>query len=189
MTKQQIYTTIVSITAEIKTTGVGLKLYEAAKSDGQKVKEICETFMAEHPELYQKMCSFATEFKKLIEEIETYEEVEVFGLEKDEEKGIFVFDLNEINATSYFVFTFLTRIDDSYLFTEEYFDVDSDEGADKYYDAIEEESGSYDLAEFVANALFDDEEFEYLEEHGFKYSNTYDLLADIFAGKLKEYVA
>ena len=68
MTKQQIYNTIVSLTAEIKTTEVGLKLYEAAKSNGQKVKEVSETFMTEHPELYQKMCSFATECNKIIKE-------------------------------------------------------------------------------------------------------------------------
>ena len=68
MTKQQIYNIIVSLTAEIKTTDVGLKIYEAAKANGQKVKEVSETFMTEHPELYQKMCSFATEYNKLIEE-------------------------------------------------------------------------------------------------------------------------
>lgn len=191
MTKQQIYNTIVSLTAEIKTTEVGLKLYEAAKSNGQKVKEVSETFMIEHSELYQKMCSFATEYNKLIEESETGCDAEIFGLEKNEENGIFVFDLNEINATSYFALTFLTGIDDSYLFTGECIEVNDDECTSDdsaYLDAIEEESGSSDLAYFLGIAFFNEEELECLKEHRFEYSNTYDLLADVFAGKLKEYV-
>lgn len=48
-----------------------MKLFEAAKVDGLKVKEVSETFMSEYPELYQKMCGFATEFNKLMKESET----------------------------------------------------------------------------------------------------------------------
>lgn len=191
MTKQQIYNTIVSLTAEIKTTDVGLKLFEAAKSDGQKVKEVAETFMSEYPELYQKMCSFATEFNRLMEESETGTDAEIFGPEKDEENEIFVLDPNVINAPSYFALTFLTDIDDSYLFTGEYIEVGDDEYVtddSAYLDALEEESGSSDLANFLGTAFFSEEELECLEDHGLEYSNIYDLLADVFAGKLKEYV-
>lgn len=191
MTKQQIYNAIVSLTAEIKTTDVGLKLFEAAKSNGQKVKEVSETFMTEYSELYQKMCSFATEFNKLIEESETGADAEIFGPEKDEKNEIFVFDLNVINASSYFALMFLTGIDDSYLFTGEYLEATNEEELTDdsvYLDAIEKESGSYDLANFLGIAFFNEEELECLKDYGFEYSNTYDLLADVFAGKLKEYV-
>lgn len=189
--KKHIYDTIVSLTAEIKTTDVGLKLFEAAKSDGRKVKEVSEAFMTEHPELYQKMCSFATEFNKLIEESETGKDAEIFGPEQDEENGIFVFDANVINASSYFALTFLTGIDDSYLFTGECIEVADEEYVtddSAYLDALDEESGSHDLANFLGIAFFTEEELEYLKDSGFEYSNIYDLLADVFAGKLKEYV-
>lgn len=188
MTKQQIYDTIVSLTAEIKTTDVGFKLFEAAKLNGQKVKEVSETFMTEYPELYQKMCSFATEFNKLIDESDTC----IFGLEKDEENEIFVFDPNVINVPSFFVLTFLTDIDDLYLFTEEYIEVEDEEyvtSFDPYYETLEEESGSYDLVDFLGSAYFYEEELEWLKDYGYEYSNIYDLLTDVFAGKLKEYVS
>lgn len=191
MTKQQIYDTIVSLTAEIKTTDVGLKLFEAAKLNGQKVKEVSEAFMTEYPELYQKMCSFATEFNKLIEESETGTDAEIFGYEKDEKAEIFVFDTSVINASSFFAFTFLTDIDAAYLFTGTYIELEEDKYVtddSAYLDAIEEESGSSDLADFLGSAFFSEEELEWLKDCGYEYSNIYDLLADVFAGKLKEYV-
>lgn len=191
MTKQQIYDTIVSLTAEIKTTDVGLKLFEAAKSGGRKVKEVSDTFITEYPELYRKMCSFTTEFNKLMEESETGTDAEIFGPEKDEENEIFTLDPNVINAPSYFALTFLTNIDDSYLFTGEYIEVGDDEYVtddSAYLDALEKESGSSDLANFLGTAFFSEEELECLRENRLEYSNIYDLLADVFAGKLKEYV-
>ena len=194
MTKQQIYETIVSLTAEIKTTEVGLKLFKAAKLDGQEVKEVSETFINEYPELYGKMCSFATEHNKLIAENETGIDTVIFGLEKDEKNGIFVFNPDVINAASYFALVFLTGIDDSYFFTGEYMEVDyGEENAtvfddSAYFDALEEESGSSYFVRFLGNGFFNEEELEWLKESGFEYSNTYDLLADVFAGKLQEYV-
>lgn len=193
MTKRQIYDTIVALTDEIKATDIGMKLFEAAKSEGmgRKVKEVSETFKSEYPELYQNMCSFATEINKLMEESETSTEAGIFGPEKDEENQIFVLDPNVINASSYFALTFLTDIDDTYLFTGECIEVGDDEYVtddSAYLDAIEEESGSSDLANFLGTAFFSEEELKYLEDYGFKYSNIYDLLADVFAGKLKEYV-
>jgi len=192
VTKQQIYNIIVSLTAEIKTTGVGLKIYEAAKVSGQKVKEVSETFMTEHPELYQKMCSFANEYNKLIEESKIANDAAIFGPEKDEENGIFLFDLNEINATSYFVLMFLTEIDDTYLYTEEFYEYEAVRERtviSEYLDIIEEESGSSDLALFLGTGFFNKEELEYWNDFGFEYSDFYELLADVFAGKLKEYLA
>lgn len=96
-----------------------------------------------------------------------------------------------INAPSYFALTFLTDIDDGYLFTGEFIEIGDEEYVtddSAYLDAIEKESGSYDLANFLGSAFISEEELECLEYYGFKYSNIYDLLADVFAGKLKEYV-
>lgn len=193
MTKREIYDTIVSLTAEIKTTNVGLKLFEAAKSEGngRKVKEVAETFMNEYPDLYQRMCSFANEFNKLMEISITGTDFEIFGPEPDEEHEIFVFDTNVINASSFFAFTFLTDIDTAYLFTGTFIVLEEDKyltDDSAYLDTLEEEAGSVDLANFLRVASFSKEELEYLEYYGFEYSNIYDLLADVFAGKLKEYV-
>jgi len=187
VTKQQIYDTIVSLTAEIKATDVATKLFEAAKSEdgGQKVKEVRENFITQNSILYEKMMNFASEVNQLIEESETGNDAEVFDIEQDEENGIFMFDLNVIDASSYFAFTFLSGIDDSYFFTVEYYIA---AGTTAYFDALEEKSGSSELVNFLAIASFIEEEFEFLEFDGFKYSNFDDLLADVFAGKLKEYL-
>lgn len=194
MTRQQTYDTIVSLTAEIKTTDIGLKLFEAAKSgDGKKVKEVSDTFITEYPELYQKMCSFATEFNKPIEESETFAfgfPEAIFGLKRDEKNGIYTFDPNVINASSYFALTFLTDVLDLYLFIGEATEVDGEFVTDDsaYLNALKEESGSSDLAKFLEMASFSEDELGCLIEVGFEYSNIYDLLADVFAGKLKDYV-
>lgn len=193
VTKQQIYDTIVSLTAEIKTTDVGLKLFEAAKTSGRKVEEISETFMKEHAILYQKMTTFVNEYTELINKSEDGTDVEIFGPIKDEENEIFTLDPEIIDAPSFFAFTFLTDIDASSLFTTEYIDIDAADDEyvtsdSAYLDAIEKESGSSDLANFLGIAFFSEEELECLEDHGLKYLNIYDLLADVFAGKLKEYV-
>ena len=191
VTKQEIYNTIVSLTAEIKATDVGTKLFEAAKVDGQKVKEVAETFMSEYPELYQKMCSFASKFNEFIEANEDGIEGEIFGSENDESKEIRVFDTNVINASSFFTLTFLTDINVSYLFDGTYIELEADKYVtddSAYLDALEEESDSSDLPDFLGIAAFSEEELECLEEYGYEYSNIYDLLADVFAGKLEEYV-
>lgn len=192
MTKKQIYETIVSLTAEITTTKVGPMLFEAAKENGQKVQEVCENFVDQYSDLYDKMFTFSDEFVKLIEESKTGCDAEIFGLEKNEENDVWVFDSNIIKASSLFVLTFLTDIDYAYLFRGEYIEIGEDEyitAFSPYFDALEKESGSSDFVDFLGNASFSAEEFESLLECGFNYSyNVYDLLADVFAGKLKEYI-
>ena len=192
MTKKQIYETIVSLAAEITTTKVGPMLFEAAKESGQKVEEVCENFVAQYTDLYDKMFTFSDEFVKLIEESKTGCDAEIFGLEKNEENDVWVFDSNIIKASSLFVLTFLTDIDYAYFFRGEYIEIGEDEyvtAFSPYFDALEEESSSSDFVDFLGNASFSAEEFESLLECGFNYSyNVYDLLADVFAGKLKEYI-
>lgn len=190
VTKQEIYNTIVSLTAEIKATDLGAKLFEAAKVDGNKVKEVAETFMSEYPELYQKMCNFADEYNELIDK---GIDIAIFGPEEDKEREICVFNPDLINASSFFALAFLTNIDDGYLFTGEFVEKDENHylvDGSTYLDALEEESDSTYLAEFLGDGfdIITEEHLKNLAEDGFNYSNIYDLLADVFAGKLKEYV-
>ena len=127
---------------------------------------------------------FANEFNEIVENSETAEELEIFGLVRNEEKEVWVFDLNKINVSSFFIFQFLTFFDDVYLFTEDYLNRDYNE----YLDILEKESKSSELAEYCGAAYFSDEELEWLQDRGYDYSNKYDLLVDVFAGKLKDYV-
>ena len=180
MTKKQIYETIVSLTSELTPTKVGTMLFEAAKSEegGKKVDEIIENFISQYSDLYLKMCNFAAKFTELYE---ACEDVEVFGPEKD----MWKFDTALIDVSSFFALAFLTNINSQDFFAAE----DSEDSeSNVYLDAIEKESGSTDLAEFLGAALLSTEELDCLEYYGFNYSNTSDLLADIFAGKLKEYI-
>ncbi len=195
MTKQTIYDTIVSLTTELKPTNIGLKLFEAAKSSegaGQKVSEVLETFANEYPELYQKIWRFADDFNEYMSLPTTSAFAgEIFGAKEDKENGITVFDPNIIHASSFFAFTFITDIDEVYLFTGECIEIGENEWLTDdvtYLDALEEESGSTDLANFLANASFSFEEIDCLSDSDLIYDNICDLLADVFAGKLREYI-
>lgn len=193
MTKQEIYDSLVSLTGELGALNMGKKLFDAARTgeDGQKVEEVVETFKKENPDLYQKMCKFAQEIDSTTSESDGLG-AEVLGSEDDEEKGIHAYDVNTISASSLFALVFLTGTDDVYLFhdidpTCDEDDTEEESGWDKFLDDLEEESGSYELADFLANASFSKDELDCLEEYGYDYPNLYKLLADIFAGKLKEY--
>lgn len=194
MTKRQIYDNIVKLTTEIKATNVGLKLFEAARLSGQKVKEVAETFMREYPGLYKRMYDFAYEYNKLVAD-DCLSDVEIFGVEENEENGIFVLNPNVIDAPSYFSLIFLTNIDEAYLYyqptsclSEDTTEEEWIHADDAYYDALVKETGCEDLVEFLGAAFFDEDELEWLAYRGYDYENIYDLLADVFAGKLKEYV-
>ena len=194
MTKREIYDTICSLTSEIKKTGVAEKLFEAAKSKNgrKKVKKTCENFIIENSYIYMKIMRFATDVNQLIEKSEHGKDAEIFGLEKNEENGIWVFDPNVIHASSFFVLVFLGRIDDAYFF--ECNGVFSRHKApvfdfSVYLDALEKESGSSELSNFLVSASFTQEELECLEEYGFVYQTVEDILHDVFVGKLKDYIA
>ena len=59
--------------------------------------------------------------------------------------------------------------------------------AKDYLEALKQESGSFHLSHFLEIAELNQEEIEYLKENGFKYANTYELLADVFKGRLIMY--
>lgn len=190
VTKIEIYGELVSLITEINETKIGTKLFEAAKSgDAMKVFEVSFTFKREHTKLYKKMSQFVNNICS-----EELENCEIFGKEENTEEGIFVFDSSKVNASSLFALAFLTDsdFDESYLFACEVILGDDEEpkGSDmsSYFDALEKEADSYDFADFSANALFTEEELFELSENGFRYTNKYDLIVDVFAGKLKAYV-
>ena len=68
MTKQQIYDSVVELTAEIKVTEAGAKLLKAANKSGKKASKVCEEFITQYPKLYLKMQHFATKLTEIIKE-------------------------------------------------------------------------------------------------------------------------
>lgn len=193
MTKQEIYDTIVYLTTEIKATNVGSELFKAAmlEKSEQKVREIAYTFVRKNPLLYKKMFAFASDFNRMVEKSETGDECVIFGLKREEKDGFFLFDTDVIHASSFFVLTFLTDIDDSYLFTGDCIEVGDEEFItpdSAYLIAIEKESGSSELADFLALARFSEDTLEDLADYNIKATNIYELLVEVMAGELKEYV-
>lgn len=188
MTKKEIYYALVPLILDISDTGIGRELFEAAKSgDEMKVVEVTSNFRKEQTMLYQKMYVFVNKLNEL-----STSECEIFGLKENAEEGIFIYNPEEINASSLFALSYLTAFDESILFACDCIEGEDEESitfdTDAYYDALEKESGSYDFVDFVANAMFTDEELAYLATEGFIYDNKYKLLVDVFAGKLKAYV-
>ena len=190
MTKTEIYYALVSLIVDINDTGIGKALFEAAKSgDEMKVIEVTSNFRKENTMLYKSMYDFVNKVNEL-----STSECEIFGdlSEENTEEGIFVYNSHEINASSLFALSYLTAFDESKLFTCEYIEEEEKFVAyhmDFYYGALYRESRSYDFSDFVANAMFTEQELACLAENGFVYDNKYKLLVDVFAGKLKEYVS
>lgn len=188
MTKTEIYNALVPLIVDINDTGIAQELFKAAKSgDVIELVKVTSNFRKEHTMLYKSMYDFVNKLNEF-----SAEECEIFGLIEDEVGGIFVYNSEEINASSLFALSYLTAFDESILFacncTVDENDNPISFDTDAYYDALEKESGSYDFSDFVANAMFTDEEIANLASEGFIYDNKYQLLIDVFAGKLKAYV-
>ena len=188
MTKKGIYYTFVPLIADINKTAIGKKIFEAAKTgSGMKVVEVISRFKREHTFLYKRMY----EFKRMLDEIPA-SECEIFGIEENEEEGIFIYDPEKINASSLFAFSYFTGFDESTLFSCTDMLEDCEEpiysDIDVFYSALEKESGSSNFAQFAAIAFFNEEQLAYLAEEGLVYDNKYELLVDVFAGKVKAYL-
>ena len=188
MTKTEIYNALVPLIVDINDTGIGQALFKAAKSgDVMELVRVTSNFRKEHTMLYKSMYDFVNELNE-----HSVSECEIFGFKENVEEGIFVYNPEEINAASLFALSYLTAFDESILFACDCIEGEDEEAltfdTDAYYDALEKESGSYDFSDFVANAMFTDEEIANLASEGFVYENKYQLLIDVFAGKLKSYV-
>lgn len=188
VTKTEIYNALVPLIVDINDTGIGQALFKAAKSgDVMELVRVTSNFRKEHTMLYKSMYDFVNELNE-----HSVSECEIFGFKENVEEGIFVYNPGEINASSLFALSYLTAFDESSLWECDSIEDEESKSLildmDAYYDALEKESGSYDFADFVANAMFTDEEIANLASEGFIYDNKYQLLVDVFAGKLKAYV-
>lgn len=113
-----------------------------------KVYEVIDSFIKEYPGLIKNIENFQEEFSEYKTENENKdpEKVAIFGSKADEEKGIFVFDKNLIDAQSFYILCIFANISDMYFFANWDNDPNS---ADKFFDAMEE-STNEDFAEFLA---------------------------------------
>jgi len=67
MTKNEIYESVVRLTAELAQTNVAQKIFNAAtEGDAVKAQTIIDAFPIFYPELYQKIVDFGKEFNKLV---------------------------------------------------------------------------------------------------------------------------
>ena len=71
MTKNEIYESVVRLTAELAQTNVAHKIFNAAtEGDAVKAQTIIDVFPVFYPELYQEIVDFGKEFNKLVGESE-----------------------------------------------------------------------------------------------------------------------
>ena len=152
-----------------------------------KVIEVTLNFRKEHIMLCRKMYDFVNMLDRI-----SPSEREIFGIKENEEKGIFIYNPEEINASSLFAFAYLTGFDESTLFSCADMVEKCEESVwsdiDVFYKALKKESGSSHFVEFAAIALFNEEQLAYLAEEGFVYNNKHELLVDVFAGKVKAFL-
>lgn len=139
-----------------------------------KVQEAIGTFQKENSCLVQNLINFQERYAKYREDCSTGLEGSIFGVEADEDKGVFVFDTNIIDSLSFYVLCIFANISDVYFFTD---DCNGDNLAiDNFLDAIEEVTNE-NLAEFVANYNLVDWVGEYEE-----YKNVGEILVAAMAG-------
>lgn len=161
MTRQEIYDSVVQLTADIKKTGVAEKIIEAAKTgDPEKVESVFEKFKEENADLNARIAK--------LYELRNYKEdskIEVFG----DDEGYFTFDPNIIDPLNFEILTFFIGIDD--------FDLIQSDSLENILDIIDDSislDGYEELGEYLINSNWtDDAEFEGV--------TLYEILADIFS--------
>lgn len=170
MTRHECYEQIYRLTAELKRTDIATYIFEAAKKGNPKEVEIVfEVFKMEYEELYRRVVDFGKRFNSSIERIQNWG---IFGTENDIVKGIHVFDPNKLDAKSFCALIYLANINELFMFVDDF-----EDSSEVFLAALKDE-GYEELAEFIANASWDD----YVGEDE-QYETIYDLLVDIFEGR------
>lgn len=146
--------------------------------DPMKVLEAIGTLRKENSGLVQNLINFQERFTKYREDCSTGLEGSVFGVEADEENGVFVFDTNIIDSLSFYVFCIFANISDDYFFVDDYNGNSS--AFDNFVDAIEKVTNE-NFAEFVASYNLVDWVGEYEE-----YKNVGEILVAAMAGTFEE---
>lgn len=125
------------------------KINDSMKTgDPAKVYDVIDAFIKEYPGLIENIEDFQEKFSEYKSNCKSKdpEKVAIFGSKADEEKGIFVFDTNIIDAQSFYILCIYANISDIYFFANWDNDPNS---ADKFFDAMEEATNE-DFAEFLA---------------------------------------
>lgn len=161
MTKLELYEQIVRFSSELATLNLACEVLKASKTGKTiEVQKVFEKFKEENSELYQEIEKFSKEYKQMIQNAP--HDLEIFGIRKDAENGIFVYDSNIINTPNFYMLILLGEIDESYLFLT---CADDD---DEFVNALEVYGGSK-LSEFVSKCAAVD----FIHE---KYLTIYDFL-------------
>lgn len=149
------------------------KIAEATDvGDATKLQEVISNFKQEYPDFAGNLMNFQQEYNKYFDNHQTGHEGEIFGTETNEEKGVFAFDTNIIDALSFYVFIILTNISDVYFFCDEEVEEDGEKccwtANDNFVDALEEATNeafaifvlNYNLVDWVGK----DEEYQSVGE-------------------------
>ena len=154
-------------------TNIFLKLVEASEAgDEKKLLEIINDFRKKNHCLVRTLVDFQSEFNGFRNDGKTGYEGQIFGLETDEENGVFALDTNEIDAMSFYVFAILANVRMSYFFY--------DEARELFENAIESVTNE-PFAGFVANYHPDDWVGECKDYHSIG-----DLLVDAYIDRFEK---
>ena len=114
MTRKDIYYKVVRLTKRLYQTGIPKKIFNCAiNGDSKKIDAIFDSFSEYYPKLYSDIIKFGKDFKKFMED---WPECAIFGIKQDEKNGIFEFDINLIDARSFYLLTIMANISDYILF-------------------------------------------------------------------------
>lgn len=130
------------------------KIAEAEETgDAQKVLDVIRTFKNEEPGFAKNLLKFQESYNKYRDNCKTGHEGNIFGIEADEENGIYAFDTNVIDALSFYLLTIMMNTSDLFFFYTVKVEEDGETyyttANDKFIEAIEEATNQ-DFAEFVA---------------------------------------
>ncbi len=144
--------------------------------DALKIQEVINTFREENSSLAENLINFQEEYNQYYYNLHTGLEGSIFGTEVDEENGVFIFDPNIIDASSFCALIIFGKISDVYFFCDEDGELTS---ADRFFDAIQDATNE-NFAEFVASYNLVDWVGE-----GEDYATVGELLVDAFAGNFE----
>lgn len=164
MTKQEIYEWVVRLTAELHATNFAREIFNAVDNeDSEKFDSTFKSIKQNDSGLYLKIVGFG----KICNDLKR-EERGIFGDSEDKKRRIFLFDVDKIDALSFFILTILTNIDDVDFFQDW-----NSQASKAYLEAIEK-TGYSKLYKFIEDHSWSVEINEY--------SSLYELFIDIFKG-------
>ena len=132
------------------------RIAEAEEQENpQKLMEVIKEFKKDYEGLSENILKFQKESNEFWDKPTTGNEGAIFGIETDEENGVFEFNTNIIDARSFYTFVIMAHISDIYFYDDvEYCDEDGNichsPANDQFVDAIEAVTNEA-FAEFVSS--------------------------------------